>query len=228
MFASNRISGKQIGSNYRQSKIVNQTLAKGGDKVLRTATDRREFWRAIKQESQSHEGGRKSFTNKDVKTFFGKMMRNKSDRFSDQKIKALAKIFNPHGKAYVYDGASAAKTVPAQPEKNVATREQPAQDQQKRYGEIMQKRDATKHPSEKPTVQNHPMQSAPRLILKEKKYQAASAVAEHAAPGHEQVINHFGVREDSEQASQAKDMIARIMGNGKSDNHDGDILDKAA
>ena len=227
MFSSNRISGKQIGSNYRQSKIVNQTLAKGGDKVLRTATDRREFWRAIKQESQSHEGGRKSFTNKDVKTFFGKMMRNKSDRFSDQKIKALAKIFNPHGKAYVYDGASAAKTVPAQPEKNVATREQPAQDRQKRYGEIMEKRDATNHPSEKPVTQNHVAQAAPRLILKEKKYQAASAAAEQHA-NKEQTINHFGIRGNSEQASQAKDMIARIMGNGKSDNHDGDILDKAA
>lgn len=92
------------------------------------------------------------------------------------------------------------------------------------------KQQAGKKPLPNPVAQNHSMQSAPAQHFNvQSNVHLEKTTAKPSSPReHEQAINHFGVREDSEKSSRAKDIIARITGNRKSDNHGKDVLDKAA
>jgi len=139
MFTSKIISNKSMRANsYLKSSVMKGILNKGGDKILKTSGDRAAFWKAMKQE------GKGGFTNTGLKSFFGKMMKNSGDRFSDKKVRDLSKIFNPNGKSYTYSGSSASSgsssiqhtAAPSSIQKN----ERPRVDMNKVMDEIRSKR----------------------------------------------------------------------------------------
>ncbi len=91
-------------SSYSKSAVMKDVLKRGGDKILKTAGDRQAFWKVLKQE------GKGGYTNTKLKNVFGKLMKDNSDRFSSSKVRALSKIFNPHGKSYNLSGGSSSRS----------------------------------------------------------------------------------------------------------------------
>jgi hypothetical protein len=140
MFTSKIISNKNMrAGSYCKSTVMKDLLSKGGDKILKTSGDRAAFWKAMRQE------GKGGFTNSGLKSFFGKMMRNSGDRFSNKKVRDLSRIFNPNGKSYTYSGSSASSGNSssqhvATTSSNIQKNEKPRVDMNKVMDEIRSKR----------------------------------------------------------------------------------------
>ncbi|HOW60879.1 MAG TPA: hypothetical protein P5548_04240 [Candidatus Moranbacteria bacterium] len=105
MFTRQVVTNKQLKPvNYRKSSVMTDMLKKGGKELLKTGRDRQAFWNSFRKEAK---GG---LTNEGLKKAFGRLMKNKEDRFSDKKMRDLSKIWNK-GKSYTLSGSSSSQNI---------------------------------------------------------------------------------------------------------------------
>lgn len=105
MFTRQVVTNKQLKPvNYRKSSVMKDMLKKGGKELLKTGRDRQAFWDSFRKEAK---GG---LTNEGLKKTFGRLMKNKEDRFSDKKMRDLSKIWNK-GKSYTLSGDSSSQNI---------------------------------------------------------------------------------------------------------------------
>lgn len=138
MFSGKVISAGQMKPvKANQSAVVKDILKKGGSDVLRKDIDQKRFWSAMRKDSQSRAYGEQGYTKGNLENFFAKMLNDKNDTFTDNKVKKLMKTMDVNESKVVNRAAELRnETRKAKRQQMHAEREQMQQKEQQKIDSV--------------------------------------------------------------------------------------------
>jgi hypothetical protein len=121
------ITSKQLRTfRAKNSTVMKDFLGKGGEELMHRKVQQKELWNDLRAESQLKSMGNRGFTKKGLTKFFGKLLINDGDNFTNKKVKKSADLFGIN-RSKLYSAAAEAKV-----EKHTIEN-QKRQDQQMEY-----------------------------------------------------------------------------------------------
>lgn len=76
-----------------RSSVMQDFKAKGGSEILHKGVYVKQLWQKMRDDSQERKFGERGFTKNGLENFFGKMLNDKKDHFTDGSVKKMADVY---------------------------------------------------------------------------------------------------------------------------------------